>query len=112
MAQHPSLRSQEKGKQHRSVLKRFERIKELKAKEKWNDGDSVFGLPKLKIIRFKLKKEKAAPAAAEGAEVLEGAAVAAEGAAPAGAKETKGAAKAAPAKKEAPKKEEGKGKKK
>ena len=74
MSQHPSLRSKQKGKKHRSVLKRYERVKELKEKEKWKEGDSVFGLLKLKILKFKLKKEKAAPAAegAEGAAVAEG----------------------------------------
>ena len=109
MAEHPSLRSKEKSKQHRTVLKRFERVKELKAKEKWEDGDSVFGLPKLKILKFKLKKEKAAPAVAEGAEGAP--AVAAEGAigaakdAKAPAKDAKGAAKeAAPKKKDDKKK--------
>jgi len=76
MAQHPSLRSKEKGKQHRSVLKRYERVKGLKDKEKWKEGESVFGLLKLKILRFKLKKEKAVPGAAEGAEGAEGAVVA------------------------------------
>ena len=65
MSQHPSLRSKEKDKQHRSVLKRYERVRELKAKEKWEEGNSVFGLPKLKIIKFKVKKEKAAPATQE-----------------------------------------------
>lgn len=92
MAQHPSLRSKEKGKQHRSVLKRYERIKKLKEKEKWKDGDSVFGLPKLKILKFKIKKEKAAPVA-EAAAGAEGAGLA-----------TKGEQTAA--KKEPPKKEE------
>ena len=72
MSQHPSLRSKVKGKQHRSVLKRFERVKTLKEKEEWKDGDSVFGLIKLKLLKFKLKKEKAAPAE-EGA-LAEGAA--------------------------------------
>jgi len=103
MAQHPSLRSKEKGKQHRSVLKRYERVKGLKDKEKWKDGDSVFGLLKLKMLKFKLKKEKAAPAAGEGAE----GAVTAEGAAKApAAGETKIADKSAKtsAKKETPKK--------
>ena len=112
MAQHPSLRSKEKGKQHRSVLKRYERVKGLKDKEKWKEGESVFGLLKLKILRFKLKKEKAAPAAAEGAE----GAVAAPGTAKApAAGEVKATGKEpkAGAKKEAPKKEEkGKGGKK
>jgi small basic protein (TIGR04137 family) len=103
MAQHPSLRSKEKGKQHRSVLKRYERVKELKEKEKWNIGDSVFGLLKLKILKFKIKKEKAAPA--------EEAAAGAEGALPAGEtaaapQETKGAKKEASSKKEPPKKQE------
>jgi len=69
MSQHPSLRSSEKNKQHRSVLKRFERIKSLKEKEKWTEEDSVYGLPKVKILRFKIKKEKAA-AAAEGTEAV------------------------------------------
>jgi len=75
MSQHPSLRSSDKDKQHRSVLKRHERIKILKDKEKWEEKDSVFGLPKVKVIKFKIKKEKAV--AAEGAE----GAVAAPGAA-------------------------------
>lgn len=62
MSQHPSLRSSAKDKQHRSVLKRHERIKLLKDKEKWEEKDSVFGLPKVKVMRFKIKKEKAAVA--------------------------------------------------
>ena len=69
MAQHPSLRAKEKSARHRSVLKRYERIRELKDKEKWDDADSVFGLPKLKILKFKIKKEKAPEAEAEGAQV-------------------------------------------
>ena len=84
MSQHPSLRSKQKGKKHRSVLKRYERVRELKEKEKWKAGDSVFGLLKLKILKFKLKKDKAAPAAEEGASTA-GAAAPAEakaGAAP------------------------------
>lgn len=67
MSQHPSLRSSDKDKQHRSVLKRYERLKILKEKEMWKDEESVFGLPKVKVQRFKIKKEKAA-AAVEGAE--------------------------------------------
>jgi len=99
MAQHPSLRSKEKGKQHRSVLKRYERVKALKEKEKWKEGDSVFGLLKLKLLKFKLKKEKAAPAA-ESAED----AVGAEAQVQPGA-EVKGA-KEAPVKPEAAKKDD------
>jgi len=102
MSQHPSLRSSEIDKKHRSVLKRYERIKTLQEKDKWKEGDSVYGLAKVKILRFKIKKEKAAAAAVEGAEgaVAEGAA-----AAPAAAGAEKGAAapKAAAAKAAAPK---------
>lgn len=81
MSQHPSLRSSEKLKAHRSVLKRYERVKILKEKDEWKEEDSVYGLQKVKIVRFKIKKEKAAAAEpAEGA-----AAAAAPGAAPAAA---------------------------
>ena len=86
MSQHPSLRSSEKDKKHRSVLKRYERVKLLKEKDRWEEKkDSVYGLPKVKIVRFKIKKEKAVAAAAEGAEgaAVPGAAPAAPGAAPA-----------------------------
>ena len=94
MSQHPSLRSSDKDKKHRSVLKRYERIKTLQDKEKWDEKkDSVFGLPKVKVTRFKIKKEKAV--VAEGAETAE---VAATGAAPAAL--GKEAAKAKPAAKE------------
>jgi len=58
MSIHPSLGSKNKGKRHRSVLKRFERLKEMLEKEKWKEGNSVFGLPKLKSLRWKLKKTK------------------------------------------------------
>lgn len=85
MSQHPSLRSSDKDKQHRSVLKRYERLKILKDKEKWEEKDSVFGLPKVKIVRFKIKKEKAATAA-EGAEAAAPGTEAAQAAAPAAGK--------------------------
>ena len=68
MSQHPSLHSSDKDKAQRSVLKRYERVKILKEKEKWAEEDSVYKLPKIKIVKFKVKKEKAAVAetAAEG----------------------------------------------
>ncbi|MFA5143123.1 MAG: small basic protein [Candidatus Omnitrophota bacterium] len=97
MSQHPSLRSSDKGKQHRSVLKRYEKLKVLKEKEKWDEGKSVFGLAKVKIVKFKIKKEKAA---------VEGTETAAPGAeAPAAAPAAKAAAgaKAAPGAKAAAK---------
>jgi len=71
MSQHSSLRLGKKSKQHRSVLTRAEKIKKLKEEDKWQDRKSVFGLPKIKILRFKIKKEKAAPAAEESAVTAE-----------------------------------------
>ena len=69
MSIHPSLSSKGKGKRTRSVLKRYERLKELLEKEKWKPGDAVFGLPKIKALRWKLKKaKKAAEAEAPAAE--------------------------------------------
>ncbi|MEI8175624.1 MAG: small basic protein [Candidatus Omnitrophota bacterium] len=83
MSQHPSLLGSSKGKQHRSVLKRYERLKHLIEKEKWDeDASSVFALPKIKSIKFKVKKEKAAATATDAA----GAPAAAAGTAAAGGK--------------------------
>ena len=104
MSIHPSLRPS-KGKGHRSVFKRFERIKMLAEKDKWKEGESVFGLPKVKSIKIKVKKEKSeAKVAAEGAAVAPVAGAAPKvGAVPAGVKPA-----AAPAKKEQAKTKEGK----
>jgi small basic protein (TIGR04137 family) len=95
MSIHPSLTISEKDKKVRSVLKRSERIKQMQEKSNWKQGDSVYGLPKLKSLRIKIKKEKV-----EKAESATGEAGATAPAA-AGAKEAakaapKAAAKAAP----------------
>lgn len=58
MSIHPSLGSSKKDKKQRSVLKRVERLKVMIEKDKWKEGDSVFGLPKIKTARIKIKKEK------------------------------------------------------
>ena len=62
MSIHPSLVISEKDKMARSVLKRTERIRLMHEKGKWKEGDSVYGLPKIKALRIKIKKEKAAKA--------------------------------------------------
>ena len=67
MSQHPSLKSDAKGKAHRSVWKRFERLRFLVDKDKWKEDSSIFGLTKMKLLKIKIKKEKAAEAPAEGA---------------------------------------------
>lgn len=64
MSQHPSLRSASRSRQHRSVLKRYERIKMLVADERWKPEDSVFGLPKVKLLKIKTGKGKPAQAPA------------------------------------------------
>ena len=83
MSQHPSLKSSAKEKAHRSVWKRFERLKFLVGKDKWAGGNSIFGLPKIKIIKLKIKKEKAEeaakPAGAEQVSATKGAVSPAEG---------------------------------
>jgi len=68
MTQHSSLKSGQRRKRHRSVLKRFERIAILKDKKEWDSEHSVFGIPKVKTIRIKMKKEKAATEAGTPAE--------------------------------------------
>jgi len=85
MSIHSSLRNNAKGKKHRSVLKRYERLKVLKGKSLWDEGKSVLGIPKVKMQKLKVKKEKAAAApAAPGAAVPSSPAdKAAAGAAPA-----------------------------
>jgi small basic protein (TIGR04137 family) len=81
----------EKDKKPRSVLKRIERLRILMEKNKWKETDNVFGLPKVKTLRIKIKKEKA--------EKTETAAAGAEGAAPAaGAGKEQAPAKGAGAK--------------
>jgi len=76
MTMHSSLKTGGAKKGHRSVLKRFERLTTLMEKDKWDESKSVFGLPKVKTLKMKIKKEKAAVAEVEGAEAVAGAAAA------------------------------------
>jgi len=96
MSIHPSLGSSEKGKKHRSVLRRSERLKMMQDKNQWKEGDEVFGLPKIKIVRMKIKKEKAEKVATTAEGTTAGTAPTAAAAKPAAAKpaaETKSAKK-------------------
>ncbi len=68
MSIHPSLNISQKGKKQKTVLKRSERLKTMLEKGLWKQGDSVFGLPKIKVVRMKIKKEKAEKAATTTAE--------------------------------------------
>jgi len=42
----------------RSVLTRGERIERLKAADRWQEGDSPFGLPKVRVYKLTMKKKK------------------------------------------------------
>ena len=76
MSIHSSLRTSG-GNKHRSVLKRHERLKVLKEKGLWSEEKSVLGIPKVKMQRIKVKKEKAAATTEAGAAPAAGAPAAA-----------------------------------
>ena len=107
MTMHPSLRSGGAKKGHRSVLKRYERLSILEEKERWDETKSVFGLAKVKTLKVKIKKEKAAEA--ETAAAATGTTAEASTVSAAGSVKSAGAvrpASGAPATKPQPKKEE------
>lgn len=72
MSIHQSLKVKNKLKRSRNVLKRAERIAQLKQEGKWlAEKDSLFGLPKVRVAvarkgKAKKKKEEAPEAAAAG----------------------------------------------
>lgn len=101
MSQHPSLAGSQKGKRHRSVLKRHEKLKYLMEKNKWEEKKSIYSLPKVKSIRFKVKKEKAV--AVEAQAPADQAAPAAAGVQPQATTAAGAAAKPAAQKQAAPK---------
>jgi small basic protein (TIGR04137 family) len=47
MSVDPSLKIKGALIRHRNVLTRAERIEKLKEEERWSEGDSLFGLPKV-----------------------------------------------------------------
>jgi len=54
-----SLRRKNSLARARSVLTRGERIKVLQDEERWKDGRSPFGLPKVKVVKIAKKAKKA-----------------------------------------------------
>ena len=90
----PSLKVRSGQLSQRSVLTRAERLEKLKKARKWNEGDAVLGLPKVRTVfkqKGKKKAEKPKAEAVPGAAPAEGAAPAAAAAAPAAdAKKEKG----------------------
>lgn len=91
MSIHSSLRPiGGKGGTFRSVLKRFERLQQLLTQGQWNDQRSIFGLPKTKQERIKVRKAATAEAAktAEEAKVGEATAAAPAAGKPASSQKT------------------------
>jgi small basic protein (TIGR04137 family) len=82
---------------HRNVLTRGERIDRLKEEERWEEGDSLLGLPKVANRKVSVgKKTKEEKPAVEGEAVAADAAAGTPGAAPAaGAKAAAPGGKAA-----------------
>jgi len=98
----PSLKVKGALTRHRNVLSRAERLKMLVEQERWSEGSSVLGLPKVahrKSAAGKKEKAEKAPEGAEAAAAAPGAAAPAAGtkAPAAGAKAPVAGAKAPPA---------------
>lgn len=92
-----SLRRKDSLQRARNVLTRGERIKTLRNEERWQEGRSPFGLPKVKVIKVVIKKAKKAKE--EEAAPAEGEAAAATATAAPAAGDKKASEKKAPEKK-------------
>jgi small basic protein (TIGR04137 family) len=80
-----SLRRKNSLQRARNVLTRGERILQMQKEDRWLDGRSPYGLPKVKVIKIVVKKaKKKEEKAAEGAEGEAAAGAAAPAAPPAG----------------------------
>ncbi|MBI3615944.1 MAG: small basic protein [Candidatus Omnitrophica bacterium] len=65
MSIHSSLKSAATMKRHRSVLSRLERVRLLQEEGDWDlEKSSILGLPKVKHLKIRVRKEKAAAPAA------------------------------------------------
>lgn len=58
MTMDKSLRARHGLIRSRSVLTRAERLERLKASDRWEEGDSPFGLAKVRVFKMALKKKK------------------------------------------------------
>jgi small basic protein (TIGR04137 family) len=69
MSIHSSLRGHRgSGVKHRNVLSREERLVKLSGDGRWNDGKSLFALPKVRSIKIAVKKKKKEADDASGAD--------------------------------------------
>lgn len=51
---------------NRNVLTRAERVAKLQAADRWQEGDGVLGMPKVRVQKISLKKKKKAKKEEEG----------------------------------------------
>lgn len=105
MTMDSSLRIRAGSSGNRSVLTRVERIAKLKETDRWSEGRSPLGLPKVRVYKLAMKKKKVKSKEDADATAAGGAAAPASGAAkPAAAAGKPAAAAAKPAAKPAAKK--------
>jgi small basic protein (TIGR04137 family) len=62
-----SLRVKRGASRNRSVLTRVERLQRLKEADRWKEGDSPLGLPKVRVRKMTIKKKKKKKEGEEGA---------------------------------------------
>jgi small basic protein (TIGR04137 family) len=53
-----SLKVKRGANRNRSVMTRVERLERLKEVDRWKEGDSPLGLPKVRVRKMTLKKKK------------------------------------------------------
>ena len=53
-----SLRVKRGATRNRSVLTRVERLERLKSADRWTEGDSPLGIPKVRVRKLTMKKKK------------------------------------------------------
>jgi small basic protein (TIGR04137 family) len=67
-----SLKTKGALSRHRNVLRRAERVEQLEEEERWGEGDSVFGLPKVAHRKSRAGRKSTEDAAEEKEVAAEG----------------------------------------
>ena len=61
-----SLKIKAGGIKQRNVMTRGERLERLAATDRWQEGESVLGIPKVRVQKLAMKKKKKVKKAEEG----------------------------------------------
>jgi len=72
MTMDKSLRVRRGLARSRSVLTRAERLSQLQEADRWKEGDSPLGLPKVRVFKLAMKKKKKKKEEDEGADAKKG----------------------------------------